>query len=51
MNKMVASGMVEDDGKTLDDLNRISLCTKDQCMGLEPNHICLRETAAKINVK
>lgn len=51
MNKMVASGMVEDDGKTLGDLNRTSLCMKDQCMGLEPNHICLREIATKPSVK
>lgn len=51
MNKMVASGMEEDDRKTLDDLSRTSLYVKDQCMGLEPNHKCLREPAAKTNVK
>lgn len=51
MNKMVASGMGEEDGKTLDDLSRISLCAKDQCMGLEPNHKCLREPAAKTSVE
>lgn len=51
MNKMVASGMGEDDGKTLDDLSRTSLCVKDQRVGLEHNHKCLREPAAKKNVK
>lgn len=51
MNKVVASGTGEDGGKTLDDLSRTSLCVKDQRMGLEPNHKCLREPAAKTNVK